>query len=48
VSATTNLSLPLSNWTRLLTNDFGPSGFFSITSTPAAWCPQQFFLIQAL
>jgi len=48
VSATTNLSLPLSNWTRLLTNDFGPSGFFSITSAPAAWSPQQFFRIQAL
>ena len=46
VSATTNLYLRSSNWTRLVTNVFGPSGFFSITSAPAAGAPQQFFRIQ--
>jgi len=46
VSATTNLYLRSSNWTRLVTNVFGPNGFFSITSAPAAGAPQQFFRIQ--
>ena len=48
VAATTNLSLPLRDWTRLLTNAFGASGFFSFTSALGVSVSQQFFRLQPL
>jgi autotransporter-associated beta strand protein len=36
VLTSTNLSLPLSNWTVLSTNAFGPSGTFTASNTPSA------------
>jgi len=42
----TNLSLPISNWTRIATNFFGGDGMFSFTNSPAE--SQQFYLLQLL
>jgi autotransporter-associated beta strand protein len=42
--ASTNVALPLSQWTRVATNVFGPNGQFS--STVSAAVPQQFFQLQ--
>jgi hypothetical protein len=45
VLASTNLALPLANWTRLLTNQFGAGGSFVFTNA-AASAPQNFYLLQ--
>ncbi|HEV2453658.1 MAG TPA: hypothetical protein VGY98_05320, partial [Verrucomicrobiae bacterium] len=46
VLTTTNLALPITNWTVLATNLFGPSGNFTFTNTaPAA--PGQYFLLRS-
>jgi autotransporter-associated beta strand protein len=44
VLTTTNLALPLAQWTPLATNMFSASGAFSFTNSPAA--PQQFYVLQ--
>ena len=46
VLASTNLGLPLSNWTRLLTNQFDGSGNFNFTNAPGTNAPQSFYLLQ--
>ncbi len=46
VLTTTNLSLPLSSWTRLLTNQFDALGNFSVTNAFVPGTPQQFFRIE--
>ncbi|HWC58871.1 MAG TPA: autotransporter-associated beta strand repeat-containing protein [Verrucomicrobiae bacterium] len=43
---TTNLSLPLANWTRLLTNQFDSSGNFIFTNAFSTNSPQQFYRLQ--
>lgn len=45
VLTTTNLALPLADWTRIATNTFDGSGDFSFTNTATG--PQRFFLLQA-
>jgi hypothetical protein len=42
---TTNLGMPVSNWTRLLTNQFDGSGNFNFTN-PAGTNTQSFYLLQ--
>jgi hypothetical protein len=42
----TNLSLPASNWTRLLTNQFDASGNFNFTNPLGVNPPQSFYLLQ--
>ena len=44
VLSSTNVALPLSNWTRLQTNAFDASGNFSFTN--AITTPQRFYLLQ--
>ena len=44
VLMTTNLSLPVTNWSRLLTNKFDSGGAFTFTATNAV--RQRFYLIQ--
>jgi hypothetical protein len=46
VLTTTNLSLPLADWTRLVTNQFEAGGGFRFTNRPAANSPQQFYMLQ--
>ena len=46
VLTSTNLALPLSNWTRLLTNQFDGDGNFSVTNTLDANAPQNFYRLQ--
>ncbi len=46
VLASTNISTPLSNWTRLLTNQFDGSGSFNVTSTLDPNSPQNFFRLK--
>ena len=43
---TTNLSQPLANWARLLTNQFDSSGNFNFTNAPNTNWPQAFYLLQ--
>jgi beta-galactosidase len=43
---TTNLVSPLSNWTRLLTNQFDINGNFNFTSSIPPVSPQNFYLLQ--
>jgi autotransporter-associated beta strand protein len=43
---TTNLSQPLTNWARLLTNHFDNSGNFNFTNAPSTNWPQAFYLLQ--
>lgn len=43
---TTNLGTPLTNWLRLLTNQFDASGNFNFTNVPDAGAGQQFYLLQ--
>jgi hypothetical protein len=43
VLATTNVALPVSNWTRIATNSFA-GGNFSFTN--AVNLPQRFYLLQ--
>jgi hypothetical protein len=42
----TNLSTPVSNWTRLLTNQFDNGGNFSFTNALNPIWPQGFYLLQ--
>jgi hypothetical protein len=46
VLTTTNLALPITNWTVLATNLFGPSGNFTFTNTAPA-VPGQYFLLRS-
>jgi hypothetical protein len=46
VLASTNLALPLTNWTHLLTNSFDSGGSFNLTSTIAPAVPRRFYLLQ--
>ena len=46
VLASTNISLPLSNWTRLLTNQFDNSGNFNVTNALDTSSPQNFYKLQ--
>jgi hypothetical protein len=43
--STTDLSLPLAQWSRTATNGFDLSGNYAITNTIAAGVPQQFYRI---
>jgi hypothetical protein len=42
----TNLALPLVNWTRVVTNQFDASGNFLITNSFGANAPQNFYRLQ--
>jgi hypothetical protein len=44
VLSTTNLTVPLADWTPLTTNNFPSNGKFSFTNSPAT-LPQQFFIL---
>jgi hypothetical protein len=46
VLTTTNLAVPLSNWTRLLTNQFDGYGNFNITNDLDPNAAQSFYLLQ--
>jgi len=46
VLATTNLDLPVTNWTRVLTNQFDGSGNFNFTNTVSPTAPQSFYMLQ--
>jgi autotransporter-associated beta strand protein len=46
VLSSTNMSLPLTNWTRLLTNQFDASGNFGITNPVDSSLLQSFYLLQ--
>lgn len=44
--SSTNVTLPLSAWTRVQTNVFGPGGTITITNTVSPAEPQKFFSLQ--
>jgi hypothetical protein len=46
VLTTTNLALPVTNWARLLTNQFDGNGNFSFTNMINPNSPQSFYLLQ--
>jgi len=46
VLTSTNVALPLNQWTPVATNPFDASGNFTFTNTPAANSPQMFYLLQ--
>ena len=46
VLASTNLALPLDQWTPVTTNSFDGSGNFIFTNTPGAGSPQMFYRLQ--
>lgn len=46
VFMSSNLALPLSNWTVLATNTFGPGGGFSFTNPLNSVSPQQFYWLK--
>ena len=46
VLTSTNLSLPLSNWTVLSTNSFDASGNFSVTNPILGGGPPGFFILE--
>jgi autotransporter-associated beta strand protein len=46
VISSTNLDLPLANWTRLLTNQFDAAGNFSLTNLLNPELPQGFYRLQ--
>jgi hypothetical protein len=46
VLASTNLALPLNQWTPVATNPFDGNGNFAFTNTPAANSPQMFYRLQ--
>jgi hypothetical protein len=46
VLASTNVALPLTDWTPIATNIFGPDGSFSFTTAVSAATPQRFFQVQ--
>jgi hypothetical protein len=43
---TTNLATPLSNWTRLLTNQFDAAGNFNFTNPMNPSWPQSYYRLQ--
>ena len=46
VLTSTNLSLPLTNWTPIATNSFDRNGNFNFTNSPAPAAPQNFYLLK--
>ncbi len=46
VLASTNVALPLTNWTRILTNQFNGTGAFIFTNAIDAALPRRFYLLQ--
>ena len=46
VLSSTNVALPVANWTRVATNAFGPGGEFSFTNNVNPLMPQSFYLLQ--
>jgi hypothetical protein len=46
VLTSTDVGLPLTNWTRLLTNMFDSSGNFNFTNAIDPNTPQRFYLLQ--
>ena len=46
VLASTNVALPLGQWTTIATNTFDGNGNFSFTNAPATTAPQRFYLLQ--
>lgn len=46
VLTSTNLTLPLANWTPLVTNQFGGNGTFNVTNTVDSSKPQLFYIIK--
>jgi hypothetical protein len=46
ILAATNAALPLSNWTRLATNQFQAGGIFAFTNVITPDTPQQFYRLQ--
>jgi len=46
VLASTNLNLPIANWTRVATNQFDADGGFIFTNGISAGSPWQFFILQ--
>lgn len=46
VLTSTNLAAPLTNWTRLVTNQFDGSGNFNFTNAMNTNSPQSFYLLQ--
>jgi len=46
VLASTNVALPLTNWPRLLTNQFNVSGNFAFTNAISPAVPQRFYTLQ--
>jgi hypothetical protein len=46
ILTSTNLALPLSNWTRLLTNQFNGAGGFVFTNALLPGVPQAFYRLQ--
>jgi len=47
VLASTNVALPVSQWTPIVTNTFDSNGDFSFTTNYNAAVPQQFFMLRA-
>jgi fibronectin-binding autotransporter adhesin len=48
VLTSTNLTLPLSNWTPVVTNSFNPDGTFNYTNPIVPGTPRQFIDVQAV
>ncbi len=46
VLASTNVAMPVSNWTILMTNQFGTGGSFSFTNAITPGVPRRFYLLQ--
>ena len=46
VLATTNLLIPLANWSRVATNVYDAGGNFNVTNVMTAGTPQRFYLLQ--
>ncbi|MGH7952119.1 MAG: hypothetical protein ACREFE_09400, partial [Limisphaerales bacterium] len=46
VLTSTNVALPLNQWTPILTNTFDSGGNFSVTNSVTGSSPQQFYLLQ--
>jgi hypothetical protein len=46
VLASTNVALPLTNWTQILTSQFDASGNFIFTNAISPAVPRRFYLLQ--
>ena len=46
VLASTNIALPLTGWTRLMTNQFNSAGNFTFSNTISPSIPHRFYLLQ--